>query len=348
MASLYKRDRSPFWYLEFRDAQGVYRNRSTGLRHASARETAQARQLRAEAEAAEFSRAPGRSGGWDWVDGWLESIDVAAPTLVRYRGAWAHLAAWLLDRRLAPGDLRHTHAAEYLDWRLADKRRSGKRAGRNTVLLETKIMGLILQEAVRRDIIAANPWLRLNLKRAPRRRGRELTDDEIHRCLEALQGLPDEARRWMEPCFHIALHTGCRLRETVIPLKLVDIDGNPPCMTFPCPKGGEDKAFSIPVPAALLPMFREMKARRLAVTLKMPFQPSRHWQRFFAGLGIDGVWFHCLRVTRVTRLRRAGVPREVAMRLVNHSDELVHRLYDRHRVADLAQWVDRGGVPGAL
>ena len=79
----------------------------------------------------------------------------------------------------------------------------------------------------------------------------------------------------------------------------------------------------------------------------MPFQPSRKWGHFFKMLGLDHLCFHCSRVTKVTRLRREGVPREVAMRLVNHSSELIHLLYDRHRVDDLRAYSDAGsaGLP---
>jgi integrase len=89
------------------------------------------------------------------------------------------------------------------------------------------------------------------------------------------------------------------------------------------------------MPKALKPTFERMKADKREVTLNMPFQPSRKWGHFFKMLGLSHLCFHCLRVTKVTRLRREGVPREVAMRLVNHSSELIHLLYDRHRVDDL-------------
>jgi len=44
-------------------------------------------------------------------------------------------------------------------------------------------------------------------------------------------------------------------------------------------------------------------------------------------------------------LRRAGVPREAAMRLVNHSSELIHQIYQRERVEDVAQWRDAVKFP---
>jgi len=51
------------------------------------------------------------------------------------------------------------------------------------------------------------------------------------------------------------------------------------------------------------------------------------------------------RVTFVNRLRRAGVPREAAMRLVNHASELIHQIYQRERVEDVAQWRDAVQFP---
>jgi hypothetical protein len=50
-------------------------------------------------------------------------------------------------------------------------------------------------------------------------------------------------------------------------------------------------------------------------------------------------------ITYVNRLRRAGVPREAAMRLVNHSSELIHSIYQRERVEDVAQWRDAVRFP---
>jgi hypothetical protein len=45
-------------------------------------------------------------------------------------------------------------------------------------------------------------------------------------------------------------------------------------------------------------------------------------------------------VRAVNRLRRAGMPREAAIRLVNHPSELIHQVYQREIVEDLAKWRD--------
>ncbi|HEX2971196.1 MAG TPA: tyrosine-type recombinase/integrase, partial [Tepidisphaeraceae bacterium] len=148
---------------------------------------------------------------------------------------------------------------------------------------------------------------------------------------------------WMRRAFEIALHTGCRLRETRIPRACVDLKENK--ITFPCPKGGEDRAFSVPMPSALRPLLEKFHEKKEKFTVEFPFQPSRRWQQFFIKIKKPHLCFHCLRVTYVNRLRRAGVPREAAMRLVNHSSELIHQVYQREKVEDVAQWRDAVSFP---
>jgi integrase len=147
----------------------------------------------------------------------------------------------------------------------------------------------------------------------------------------------------MQIAFEIALHTGCRLRETRLPLTCLDFKEKR--ITFPSPKGGEDRAVSIPMPSALRPLLERVLKTRRQFTLEFPFQPSRRWQQFFFKIKKPHLCFHCLRVTYVNRLRRAGVPREAAMRLVNHSSELIHQVYQREKVDDVEQWRDAVTFP---
>jgi hypothetical protein len=81
-----------------------------------------------------------------------------------------------------------------------------------------------------------------------------------------------EEPEWMQVSFAIALHIGCRLRETRIPLGCVNLKENK--ITFPSLKGVEEGAFSIPMPTALKPVFEKMKAERRRYTVEFPFQPS--------------------------------------------------------------------------
>ncbi len=338
MASLFKMNGKPFWYLRHK-VNGVWKKSSTGLRHDDPNETAKAKAIRATAEAKEYSESPSVSGGWDWVEDFIKGSGIRETSQSRYIGCWRWLQIFLLEKHLSVGSVRYRHVSEYIAWRVGRKKKSGKRAGRNTAIQEVKILALIMGEAVRKEMIVASPLAELKLAKEDAKPKRAFTADEIAQCREALKGKPE----WMRVSFEISLCTGCRINETRIPMDCIDLESKVPTMTFPVPKGGKKKAFSIPVPSPLLGLFREMKADGRTHTFDaFPFQASRIWMDFFKSLKIEGVCFHCLRVTKVTLMRREGVPREVAMRLVNHSSELIHMLYDRHQVIDLAKWADSG------
>jgi integrase len=205
--------------------------------------------------------------------------------------------------------------------------------------MELKLLAMIMGEAVRLGHADANPLVSLKLRRDTAAKKPELTDAEIVRIRKALKEEPE----WMGMAFEIALHTGCRLRETRLPTSCLDFVENK--ITFPSPKGGESRAFSVPMPSALRPRFEQLKKSKRKFTLEFPFQPSRRWQQFFIKLKLPQLCFHCLRVTYVNRLRRAGVPREAAMRLVNHSSELIHQIYQREKVEDVMRWADAVAFP---
>jgi len=342
MAYLYRKNRSPFWYVVYFDANRKEVHRTTGLRADDPNDTAKAKALRAELEASEHHRVPVvNSEGWDtWVPKYLERHCESKGTLQRYTGNWKWLGLWLQTQRLySPRAITYRNALEYIDWRTTIKKKSGKRAGRNTAIMELKLLAMIMGEAVRLGHADANPLVSLKLRRDKAAKKPELTDKEIRAIRKALKTEPE----WMQIAFDISLHTGCRLRETRLPLNCVDFKENK--ITFPSPKGGEDRAFSIPMPSALRPLLQRIRKAKQAFTVEFPFQPSRRWQQFFIKIKKPHLCFHCLRVTYVNRLRRAGVPREAAMRLVNHSSDLVHQIYQREKVEDVAQWRDAVQFP---
>ncbi|MCC6819503.1 MAG: tyrosine-type recombinase/integrase, partial [Verrucomicrobia subdivision 3 bacterium] len=337
MAYLYRKNRSPFWYVVFLDADQKEIHRSTGLRADDPNDTAKAKALRAELEAKEHHRVPVvNSENWDtWVLKYLDRHCANPRTLERYVDAWKWLSLWLQTRRFhSPRAISYRVALEYIDWRTNFKKKTGKTVGRNTAVLELKLLAMIMGEAVRLGHADANPLVSLKLKREKAGKKPELTDAEIRQIREAIQVEPE----WMQITFAISLHTGCRLRETRLPLDCIDFTENK--ITFPSPKGGEDRAFSIPMPTGLRPLFERLCKTNRKFTVEFPFQPSRRWQQFFIKINKPHLCFHCLRVTYVNRLRRAGVPREAAMRLVNHASELIHKIYQREKVEDVAQWRD--------
>jgi len=94
MAYLYRKARSPFWYVVYFDANRKELHRSTGLRADSPNDTAKAKALRAELEVKEHHRMPVvNSEGWDtWVPKFLERHCESSRTLERYADAWKWLA----------------------------------------------------------------------------------------------------------------------------------------------------------------------------------------------------------------------------------------------------------------
>jgi integrase len=298
-------------------------DKSTGLRADDPNDTAKAKRLRAELEANEHGHIPLVNGAaWDsWVP--------------KYLDRHCQTALWLQRERIySPRQLTYRLGVEYVDWRTSFKKRTGKVVGRNTAILELKMLSLIMGEAVRLGHADANPLVSLKVRKAKAAKNPNSRTGKYQRSTPSWKSEPE----WMQIAFEISLHTGCRLRETRIPLFCVDFAENK--ITFPSPKGGEDKAFSIPMPSALKPLFESLKKEGRAVTLDFPFQPSRRWQQFFIKIEKPHLCFHCLRVTFVNRLRQAGVPREAAMRLVNHASELVHQIYQRERVDHVVRWRD--------
>ena len=66
MACLYRKNRSPDWYIQYLDSESIKHDRSTGLRTDDPNDTAKAKAMRAELEANEHRKIPLLNGAvWD-------------------------------------------------------------------------------------------------------------------------------------------------------------------------------------------------------------------------------------------------------------------------------------------
>ena len=338
MASLYKDTRSPFWQLQFINVAGKRCVKSTGLRHADPKETAKARVLAAQTAASELDRGEctrGTGGDqWVWVNKFLQD-HCSKDTIRGYKNRWDWLSLFLAEMKIrTPGAVSYHHGQEYIDWRVGFRKKTGHHVCRNTAIYEVKLLSLIMQQAVRLGFCQGNPLTRLGIKKDAPAEKAEISDAEFKIVLKALPG----EEEWMRVSWMISMHTGCRLSETIIPMHCIDFQRG--TITFPDPKGGKTRAFSVPMPSALRPLFEDLRDRGQKVTCTHPFQPSRQWQHFFKRVKLEHLTFHCLRVTFVTRLARQGVPLSAAMRLTNHSSELIHRVYQRLGVEDVRNYAD--------
>jgi len=327
MASLMKRGDSPYWWIRHKDKQGKWVQSSTGLRRDDQNDTAKAHDVLAKIQKREAANSARQApAAWSrWVIPYLERHSKSEKTLLAYKARWKWLHMWLSEEGIHfPRAVRYKHALAYVEWRSTYVKRTGRSVSRNTAITEIKLLAFIMNEAVRLEFAENNPLAHLDIPRSKPKEKPEIFDDEIAVIRRELEN--EKWGDWMRLCFEVGLNTGLRLSECRLEMNKVDL--NAKTITVK-PKGGEKRTFSIPIPEAILPILEEAKASGRSHLFDFPFQPSRKWQHFFHMCGLDHLTFHSLRVTYATRLFRAGVRREAAMRLMNHADELVHRIYTR-------------------
>ena len=338
MASIYKRKDSQWFWIRLKSPDGKWIAKPTRYRTDNTLHRAKARQEAAELTIKEQGR---RSKDIGWVDRLITEHQVTDTTRIYYRNSWRNLTRFMAERNILLEDFTPALAHDYIAWRVATPRTGGGFIGRNQALQDIKILKWIHRQGRLLGHLTTMAMVDFRARKSPVTRKPVFTDDEIARCREALASrfVPD----WMRTSFDIAYFTGCRLKETRLPLACIDLDTG--TMTFPEPKGGSGRAYTIPIPAGLLPLFQKLKATPRSHTFEWPGAGTRvssYWRRFFNLLGLKKHSFHGLRATRVTNLRRAGIVQAVAMRLVNHSSTLVHDLYQRHSVEDLRHYVNAG------
>lgn len=354
MASLMKRPRSPYWWIQFRDTStGKVRRQSTKFRHDDPLETRKARELRVERELQEI-RLPSATAHmkWDlWVMPFLEARHAASPkTLRRKQVTWRTLSAYLEEKHIpTPAHLKREHCLDYLPWRrklghLLTRGKNRRPLAHNTTLGEVKCLGSIVQEAIRRQWIPSNPCYRLEIAKEMPKQKPELTDGDIaliRAGIAAKLANPhnDEEREhaeFLRVSFEIALGQGCRMFETYLDIwQDVNLDNME--ITF-LAKGR--KRYTAPLSPKLVPLFKQLRERGQQFTYKQPRLMSLVWFKFLDVLRrrhpqLQRVSFHSTRVSVITRLGRAGVPEQVAMRLVNHASSTIHRVYRRVDASEL-------------
>lgn len=340
MASIFARKDSPWYWLRFKSPTGQWK--SKGTRWLVGNPLHRARAIEEAAGLSVREKRPVARD--DWILPHIQSYPAVHSTMIHYRNSWRWLQLFMTEQGITSEQFTPAMAEMYIPWRISpDRRVSGRSVHRNQALRDIKIMKWIHRQGRLLGRIHTRELDDYRLKYAePRRIKPVFTPEQIDRVRIALANLP-AGKEWMRVAFEISLATGCRLAETQIPLRCVDLDNV--TITFPSPKGGAAKSFTVPIPATLRPMLTAMKKAGLPITCRLPAKASTYFRPVFDRLGLYLHCFHCLRVTRASNLRRAGVPIGAAMRLLNHGSELVHEMYVRHEVEDLRGFVDAGQPP---
>lgn len=330
MASLRKVKKSPFWILRRRDAEtGAWRDISTKLRHDDVAETQAARRLATRAtgedERSVFKADdPGHFARW--VPAYIDTHYTCPSTRRRQEIAWANLAGFLAAKRVThPRQVRYEHAEQFMQWR----KRQG--VGQNTARLEAKFLAFLLNEAMRRDYTERNVIILAKIRMAPIRPKPDLAPDLLQKARAEFSRRP----KWMSTVLELMMHLGCRFSEASMPLTQIDFERD---TIYVADAKRQDtdprKLYPVPLPPALRPLLealRDSGAKRTAPAL------SRDDNRRFNIIlkQATGATSHSLRVAFISRCHRAGLNEMQTMRLVNHSSQLVHRIYSRLSVDDM-------------
>ncbi|MEQ2005248.1 MAG: hypothetical protein ABMA26_00510 [Limisphaerales bacterium] len=334
MAHLVAKTDSPFLQLRTRGADGKWHQRSTVLRKDNRLDRRRAHAL---AEEESIKERTGRNvSGTEKFSAWVlpflrsrHSAPHQARTLERYLGSWRVLSVFLERHGLHhPRQLRYANVLAYHAWRMQPDDDRVRSASHNTSLGDVKLLGIVLDEAVRREFCERNPCHKTGLTKQPSPQKPEISGPDIALILDELQQEPE----WMFVSFQISIAHGTRLRATSIDLRR-DVNWDQWTVTFH-EKG--QKVFTVPLQERLRPLFERLRAEGRERTCEIPEDASKHWRRFFDRIGRPQYCFHCCRVTVISRLARAGVNQSQAMKFVGHSSADVHTLYQRLQTEDLA------------
>lgn len=336
MASFTTRPDCKCYLIKERRPDGSWTRRSTGIPVGSPGALRKVQSLVEQARLREQeARGDGRPAAFSaWVDRWLEYRYQNPNTYWRYTNAWRQVHAFFKQKRVShPAEVTYQLCHEYMRWRTEgdDDRKPG---AWNTGLTEMRVLGAIMQEAVARGLIMANPCRALKLRRETPSEKAEITDEEQALIEQKLKA----EKQWMQDCFAIAMTQGCRLSETRVPLGKVDLRAG--TITFKVKgSGGRERTHSAPLHDRVRAIYKRRKAEKAKHLVELPPNPSGFFRRFFHRHGLEHITFHCTRVTVITRLARAGFSEAKTMQYVGHCSDLVHAIYRKLRPDDVRDLV---------
>jgi hypothetical protein len=329
MAHLHKYGRSPFWYLRSRDLDtGKWTEKNLKLRHDDEKETARA--LKEAAKSATKEAIVGPTKGEEfttWVPAYIEAHYKHERTKTRSLHFWSNLSSWLRSNKIRhPRHLKHVHAQEYMEHR----KKAG--ASHNTSRIEVKFLSFLMKEAIRREFADRNPLGGEIIAIRPPREKPELNDADIHAArVKFLDTRPEE--KWTRVCFEILINLGCRFNESRIHKRDIDFKG----MTILMEDSKRDDAdprkyFTVPMGEQLATFLQAITWHDGYTLPVLDHHANRKFNRIMKRA--CNATSHSCRVTFITRCHRAGLSESEAMRLVNHSTDLVHRVYSKLNVED--------------
>jgi len=335
MASIKKKKRSPYWWIQYRDLDtGEWTEDNTKLRWDSPEDTRKAQKLAAKKKTEE-DQVKARIGGdfFSWVPNYIDRHYENERTRKRARIYWSHVSTWLLENKLRhPRHIKYRHANDYMGWRLEHLKSNGKKLSHNTARGELKFFSSVITEAQRMEFCDSNPISLARIHKEAPAEKREISTAEMKKIQRDLKFKPT----WMGVVFQIQINIGCRFSEARIPKSRVDLNAKQPTVTIEDSKRkptDRRKLYTVPIQKEFADYLKSITWVDGYTVPDLTYS-NQSYNAFLTKT--CSVTSHCCRVTFITRCHRYGVPESTAMELVNHSQSLVHSVYRKLNVEDSA------------
>lgn len=325
MASIYTRQRSPFFWVKYRDpATGRTRRESTGIRVAEVGAQQRANRRRAELEVKELSAPKIRqTERWEgWAREYFEARYAGSSLKNALRALVDGLAFFREHDAPVPRLVTYEVARKFMPWRLSAKTLPA--IHHNTAKLRMIYLSVLMSEAVRRGLADGNPFREVECRKIPAKVKREITVEdqrEIERLLLS-------QKEWMREQWLVLMRTGCRISETIVPMERIDERCR--TITFRL-KGG--KMHTTGLHPDLLPLVARARREQRPTLILAPPSYGPIWSLWFKANGFP-YSAHCTRVTVITRLLRANHSPAKVCALIGHSEE-VNVIYRRLKPPDV-------------
>lgn len=343
MANIYKRPRSPFWWISYTSGSSRIRV-STGVRHDGRKQPAKdspvleiRRVIEERMARAKFGAAPmlEHKPVADYLASYLTTLQgVRANSLKRYQFMVNAFTGWAAsDGVTTVADVTYPVASRYVAFRRA----SG--IGAATQRGEVRFLNAAWAEAkkLHHCDFEENPWT-FSFK-LERHEPDPFTDAE----LAAILAQPMPA--WLRLSVDIALYTGARI-SSIKGLRWEDI--NHEAIHF---RTSKTTRFTIPLHPRLLAILDPLRGTGPVlpseVLSKVDGYISQMFKLVCQRAKVPRGHFHLFRHTFISRLALAGVEQRVTQLLANHASGDVHRHYTHANAAALAPHLGRLTYPCA-
>ena len=209
-----------------------------------------------------------------------------------------------------------------------------KEVSAGTVIRELAYLSAIINHARReRGINVPNPVQMVRKPQSPQARSRVLTDEEVSKLLQALE--PTGRRsHWTKPAVQLALYTAMR-RGELLSLRWEHIDLQGRTAFLPDTKNGDSR--TVPLSSAAVQVLAELPRHMSGLVIPVKyFTLDAAFKSGVCRAGLEGVRFHDLRRTAITRMAEK-LPNVIELAAVSgHKSLMVLKRYYRPAPIELA------------